>query len=204
MSRIVEVSARYGWRTPFVTTAIAISRWVRLRERLSAARLFCITKGEKGCRLQLGRDLYVTPGGMLSIGNGTYVGDRCRFEIGIEPAGSLLIGANCWLSHDCHIQALAEVRIGHDVLIGEFVSIRDTRHTSEDLSRPIKGQPDVSSSVVIEDGVWIGRGSLIQAKAPSITVGEGAIIGANSVVTKSIPRMQVWAGVPARLIRSRM
>ena len=202
--RAKRIIGRYGWRTPFVIPVVALQRWVRLRERFTLLYLKCCTRGRKGRRVHWGHDLRVTPGGFLSVGDYSHVGDYCEFEIGIEPAGRIFIGTNSWLSRDCLVQSGNEVRIGQDVLIGEFVSIRDATHTYEASHLPIKEQPDVVSSIVIEDDVWIGRGCLIQAKPPAIlTIGRGAIIGANSVVTRSIPAMEIWAGVPARLIKSR-
>ena len=54
--------------------------------------------------------------------------------------------------------------------------------------------------VVIEDDVFIGCNTVI---CNTVTIGKGAIIGAGSVVTKSIPPYQVWAGNPARYIKDR-
>ena len=95
------------------------------------------------------------------------------------------------------------MNIGDDVLIGEYVSIRDSTHGHDVLSVPIKNQPDIIGSVEIESNVWIGRGSLIQGNRSKLVLGEGSIIGANSVVTRSIPPFEIWGGVPARFIRRR-
>ncbi len=203
MQRFTAICSRYGWRAPVVVVAVASSRWLRIRERARFAWLLLITRGSKGNSVRIGRDIFVTPGGNLNLGRGCYIGDRCRFEIGLAPPGTIVVGERCWLSHDCHIQGLGEVRLGQNVLIGEFVSIRDTTHTAVDPMQPIKNQGDVTSNIIIGDDVWIGRGCLVQAKSPGIQVGRGVIIGANSVVTKSIPPMEVWAGAPARFIRTR-
>ena len=201
--RTQRIVGRYGWRTPFVVLVVALERWIRLRERFRLIYLKCCTKGPKGRRVHWGRDLWVTPGGFLSVGDDAFIGDRCAFEIGLEPAGRIVIGANSWISRDGHLQSAGQIQIGQDVLIGEFVSIRDTTHGYQDPDLLIKEQADVSSSVVIEDGVWIGRGCLIQGKPPGVIIGRGAIIGANSVVAGSVPAMEIWAGAPARLIKSR-
>jgi len=201
--RAKGILGRYGWRAPFVVLVVALQRWVRWRARFTLLYLQCCTKGPKGRLVHWGRDLGVTPGGFLAVGDGTYIGDRCVFEIGLEPLGRILIGANSWISRDCHLQGTREIRIGQNVLIGEFVSIRDATHGYQDLNVCIKEQPDTSSSIIIEDGVWIGRGCLIQARAAGVVIGQGAIIGANSVVTKPVPAMEIWAGAPARLIKSR-
>ncbi len=162
-----------------------------------------MTKGRKGQAVRLGRHLSFTPGSTVNIGNNTYIGDRCRFEVGLTTESNVTIGDGCWLSHDCHIQGLHQVKLGRNVLVGEFVSIRDTTHVSGDPDRPVAEQGDTTAEVAIEDDVWVGRGCLIQAKGSAVTIGHDAIIGANSVVIKSIPPKEVWAGAPARFIRKR-
>jgi acetyltransferase-like isoleucine patch superfamily enzyme len=65
---------------------------------------------------------------------------------------------------------------------------------------PIRGQDLTFAPVVIEDGAWIGAGSII---LPGVTIGEGAVVGAGSVVTKDVPPMAVAVGNPAQVIRQR-
>ena len=182
---------------------LAVTRWVRFRERLALIRLSLLTRGNKGRRIRLGRHVSLAPGSFLSLDDDIYIGDRCTFEIYVNPEARVSIGSNTWLSHDLHLQSAAQVTIGRNVLIGEFVSIRDTTHSYQDPVVPIKNQSDVSNPVIVEDDVWIGRGCLIQAKAPGIVIGRGSIVGANSVVTSSIPPMEVWVGTPAKMLKRR-
>lgn len=183
--------------------AVAWRRWVRVSERLTLVRFKLLTKGKKGRRIRLGRHVGFVPGSFLSLGDDLYIGDRCTFEIYVNSEARVSIGSNTWLSRDLHLQCAAQVTIGRNVLVGEFVSIRDTTHSYLDPMVPIKNQTDVSSPVIMEDDVWIGRGCLIQAKAPGIVIGRGAIVGANSVVTSSIPPMEVWGGTPAKMLKQR-
>jgi acetyltransferase-like isoleucine patch superfamily enzyme len=203
LNRLRLIANRYGWRAPWVVLAVAWTRHVRVHERLALARLQLLTKGTKGRRIRIGRQVSFTPGSFLDLGNDLFVGDRCTFEVYVSPPGRVSIGSSTWISHDLHLQSADKVSIGKSVLIGEFVSIRDTTHSYRAPGVPIKEQPDVSSPVVVEDEVWIGRGCLIQAKPPGIVIGRGAIIGANSVVASSIPPMEIWAGAPARKIKPR-
>jgi acetyltransferase-like isoleucine patch superfamily enzyme len=93
-----------------------------------------------------------------------------------------------------------EVRIGCDVLIGEFVSIRDSDHVFERTDLPINQQGLIGSPIHIGDNVWISRGVAI---LHGVEIGRGAVVGANAVVTKMIPGMTVAVGIPAKVIRSR-
>jgi acetyltransferase-like isoleucine patch superfamily enzyme len=203
LNRVTQIGTRYGWRTPLVVLAVAWRRWVRVSERLTLVRFKLLTKGKKGRRIRLGRHVGFVPGSFLSLGDDLYIGDRCTFEIYVNSEARVSIGSNTWLSRDLHLQCAAQVTIGRNVLVGEFVSIRDTTHSYLDPMVPIKNQTDVSSPVIMEDDVWIGRGCLIQAKAPGIVIGRGAIVGANSVVTSSIPPMEVWGGTPAKMLKQR-
>jgi len=61
--------------------------------------------------------------------------------------------------------------------------------------------PDIAGSIIIKDYVWIGAGSII---LPGVTVGEGAVIGAGSIVSRDIPPYSIAVGVPAKAIKSRV
>ena len=84
--------------------------------------------------------------------------------------------------------------------IGEYTSIRDTEHQYNDLNIPIKLQDDISSDIIIGDDVWIGRGCMI---FPGSEIGDGVIVGANSVVKGKLEDHGIYAGSPAKLIKSR-
>jgi galactoside O-acetyltransferase len=104
---------------------------------------------------------------------------------------------------NAHINASdgGEIRIGRDCLIGPNVVMRTTNHRYERTDIPMYMQGHDAGSIVIEDNVWIGANVIL---LPNITIGSGAIVGAGSVVTKSVPTMTIAAGVPARIIKSRI
>lgn len=167
-------------------------------------RWLCLsTKGEKGRGIRGGRAIEVTPGAYFSVGNHAFIGTRCVVEVSINPPARLEVGSETWISHDCHICCCGRIRIGRDVLIGEFVSIRDTSHRFQDASTRIRLQGDRVGSIIIEDDVWIGRGAIVLGREEGITVGQGAVIGANSVVRNSVPAFSIVAGNPARIIGMR-
>lgn len=203
MKRLVLIVSRYGFRSPVVVLIILLRRMDRLRQRWVLFNWRMWTKGTKGQHIELGRQIEVTPGSVLTLGNNVHIGSRCSFEIGVNPAASVTIDANTWISRDCIITSNNHIAIGRNVLIGEFVSLRDTTHAYSDLTRPISRQGDIVGSITIEDDVWIGRGVLILGSQGGVVIGRGAIIGANSVVSRSIPPMTIVGGVPARVIRSR-
>lgn len=154
---------------------------------------------------QIGSNVDVTFFAELHVGKDCYIGRDVTFEVGREweRCRGLTIGARAWISRGCVFHCAGRIDVGDDVLIGEFTSIRDTRHGDQRLDVPMRKQRDAVGEIRIEDNVWIGRGCLILGRPEGIVLGSGSIVGANSVVTRSIPANSVWGGVPARFIRQR-
>jgi maltose O-acetyltransferase len=87
------------------------------------------------------------------------------------------------------------ITIEHDADIGPYTRIWTLAHLPDSSDHQVAGGP-----VNISHHVWIASGVTI---LPSVTIGEGAVVGAASVVSKSIPPLEIWAGTPARFIRRR-
>lgn len=133
-------------------------------------------------------------------GNATF-GARLLVEahtwaVGITVAegATLTVGNGVFINGGTSIEAWHEVHIGHHVLMAPFVSIiDDDRHEIE------PGTPLYKGPTVIGDGVWLGRNVVV---LPGVTVGAGAVIGANSVVSRDIPPRTFAAGAPAKVIKT--
>jgi acetyltransferase-like isoleucine patch superfamily enzyme len=166
--------------------------------------LFCCA--EIGARAVIEKGCIFSPGAWLIIGKEVHIGRNSSFYMGEKDSlcpRPVQIGDRTWISDGFLLLSISGVKIGNNVLIGEYVSIRDATHDYRNSEVNIRDQADVHGTLVIEDDVWIGRGCLIQGKPEGVVIGRGAIIGANSVVTRSIPAMEIWGGVPARFIKSR-
>lgn len=120
-------------------------------------------------------------------------------ELGTEENGCIEIGQKVRINRGTTIFSYDRIVIGDDTLIGEFVSIRDANHGIR-VSKKINTQPHEAKEIIIGNDVWIGRGSVI---LPGVSIGDGSIIGANSVVTKTIPENVIAVGTPAKVIRTR-
>lgn len=111
----------------------------------------------------------------------------------------LTIGSNCNFGAYNHITCTNEVTIGDNVLTGKWVTISDNSHGTTDeesLKTPPALRPIVSKGkVIIGNNVWIGDKATILA---GVTIGDGAVIGANTVVTKDVPSMSVVVGNAGR------
>ena len=147
---------------------------------------------ERGCRFRY----RLHPG--IRLGHRVCMGrDTC---IDCPPGGFLSIGDRNRLTQGVFISAIGHVEIGADVLIGEYVSLRDANHGFDRADLPIRSQTMQPQPIIVGDDVWIGRGAAILAGA---NIGRGSIIGANSVVTGVVPPGMIAAGSPARILRSR-
>jgi len=129
------------------------------------------------------------------------IGERVHFVAATVPTelvtftgGVLTIGPRTFVNYGCSFAATERVAIGADCLFGPYVNVTDNDfHDLRDRSRQPASQP-----VTIGDHVWIGTRALI---LPGIAIGDGAVIGAGSVVTRDVPPNGVVAGNPARLLR---
>ena len=117
------------------------------------------------------------------------VNKKCSIATLCENA-EVIIGNNCGLSGTT-ICAAEKIVIGNDVLCGANVTITDSNwHTERYLSKP--------GPVIIEDNVWLGLNTVV---LKSVTIGKNSIVGANSLVVKSIPENVIAAGNPCKVIK---
>ena len=135
--------------------------------------------------------------GNVQIGEKSRIGDLAEFTT--EHEGVIRIGREVRLNRGATVCAYTEVAIGDYTMVGEFVSIRDANHGIA-RGELVRSQPHDTRPIRIGSDVWVGRGACI---LPGVTIGDGAIIGANSIVTKDVPPNTIAAGIPARVIRER-
>ena len=129
---------------------------------------------------------------------GCEIGDNTKVGAFVEIQKGVKIGCNCKISS--HTFICEGVTIEDNVFIGHnvtFINDLFPRATNEDGK--LKGEQDwICIPTVIKSGASIGSSSTLMC---GITVGENAVVGAGSVVTKDVPPGTVVAGNPARIIR---
>ncbi len=113
----------------------------------------------------------------------------------------LTIGNNVGISQNCFIQVRGKVEIGSNVMFGPNVSIFSENHGFADLIVPMINQPTIRGQVIIEDDVWLGTRAVILS---GVRIGKGSIVAAGSVVNKDVPPYAIVAGVPAKIVKSRL
>lgn len=112
----------------------------------------------------------------------------------------LIIGDMVCINRNVHIGCINRITIGQGTLIGSNVLITDHSHGDKEYDLSPSSRPLYSKGpIVIGENVWIGENVCI---LPDVTIGDNCIIGAGSIVTKSIPCNSIVVGNPARVIKS--
>lgn len=150
-------------------------------------------------------------GRRVTIGDSFYAGVSLWIEAVLHYKACahhpiITIGANVTCSDFVHIAATTSVTIGDGVLLGSRVHITDHAHGSytgllQDAPTTPPAERCLSSGrpVVIERNVWLGDGVVV---LPGVHIGEGCVVGANSVVSRSLPPNVVAVGSPAVPIKA--
>lgn len=140
------------------------------------------------------------------------IGDNCTFRssVGSNLVGInrpcmistltgdavIMVGSGCGLSGTV-IGAAQRIEIGNNVLFGANSTITDTDWHG--IAPDKRREPGAAAPVIIGDNVWIGLNATV---LKGVTIGKNSIIGAGSVVAKSIPANVIASGQPARIIKS--
>jgi acetyltransferase-like isoleucine patch superfamily enzyme len=138
-------------------------------------------------------------GGRLMVAHKTWLGRHS--QIIIRNEADVVIGERTFISDTVRIVAHAGIHIGADCLIADTVSMYDHDHRFESIDIPISKQGYVTAPIKIGNDVWIGSHCTI---CKGVTIGDGAIIAAGSVITKDIEGYSIYGGVPAQLIKMRI
>lgn len=169
--------------------------------RVSIGKYFNFNRSwdnERMIRNNLAGSLFIAKDASLNVDFfDSYSG--CR--INVNTGATLSLGSG-YMNHDCVIDCFESISVGHHVVISERVVMRDSdnhRVCSLNDNCEITGKSSFSAPIVIEDHVWVGMNATI---LKGVTIGEGSIIAAGSVVTRDIPAHCLAAGVPAKVIKT--
>lgn len=165
--------------------------------------------------------LVIKEGSSLTIGDNCSINSNCRItinesnwvwgnDISVSPnclifprekgyKGTLRIGSTVSISDNVIIDMCDDVTIGNGVALGNNVTIFTHNHIYTDKSLPAWKGGIKLGKVTIEDGAWIGANVVIM---PGVTIGARSVIGSGAVVTKNTTPETIYAGVPAKEIKT--
>ena len=136
-----------------------------------------------GENVVLGRNCRIECTGTLSnIGKGVVIGDRTTF------------------GNDCYFGAAGGIEVGKDVIAGQYIRFHSENHNFDDTTILIRKQGVSHKGIRIGNNCWIGSGVVF---LDGTILGDGCVVAANAVVTKSFPDNSVIGGIPAKLIKKR-
>jgi acetyltransferase-like isoleucine patch superfamily enzyme len=186
-------------RGPIFRLTHAIVCWRRQRRFESWRR------GDRR-RASIARDLLLAgnlePYPWISVGEGSEIQRNCLIWIDTDESTEprLTIGKRVFIGQGSHLSVMRPMAIGDNCLIGAYCYLLTNNHRFDLRTVPIRDQDYVKKPLTLKEDVWVGAHSVLM---PGITVGKGAIIGAGSVVTKSVGDYEIWGGVPAKKIGDR-
>lgn len=161
-----------------------------------------IGKGVSICRpLKLDRSLAQ----YISIGHNVLIAENVWINIPEVPCDTkplIIFDDGCVIGRHSVISAKNQIHIGRNVLFGPSVLVMDHNHEFGDWTTPIKFQGTTPGGTVrIDEGGWIGFGAAIVCNEGALVIGQNSVIGANSLVTGSVPSYSVVIGNPGRRVK---
>ena len=167
------------------------------RKILNSLTTFIVVRnlGHVGKNVKIYRGIYYQNPSQIFLGNNVHISQNAFFSCETD-AGKLEICDDVTLAENCRIDFSGGVKIGKNSLISKNVIIETHDHEFDPKSAPMY------RSLVIGENVWIGMNSTILSHVEKI--GDNAIISAGAVVTKDVPDNCIVAGVPAKIIKSKI
>lgn len=115
----------------------------------------------------------------------------------------IVIDDGCQIGRRCMISAQNRIHIERNTVFGPQALVMDHNHEFEDVNLPIGLQGTTDGGTIrIEEGCWIGFGAAIVCSKGELVIGRNSVVGANAVVTRSVPPYSVVSGNPARVVKS--
>src|SRR3954454_18108436 len=169
-----------------------IARWLwlklRWRGRLVTDGLCFVCPG---VTIEIGRQA------KLHLGRWSWVGHGTKIR---AHEGEVRIGAKTVIGQECTISSYQHVSLGRECIVADRVMLIDFDHGVVEVERPIRLQGIYKRDVHVGNNVWVGYGACFLR---GVTVGDNAVIGTLSVVTKDVPANAVAGGAPVRVLRMR-
>jgi len=171
----------------------------------SGVRFFNLGGIRWGRFLRLGDQVYISALGKygVSLGDNVSIGAYSRLIVSttLNDMGShIRIGNNVGIGEFAYLGGAGGLEIGNNCIVGQYLSCHPENHNHEDTERLIRLQGVQRKGIKIGDNCWIGSKVTI---LDGVNVGNGCVLAAGAVVTRSFPDNVIIGGVPARILKWR-
>ena len=137
----------------------------------------------------------------INIGNKVHIENNVvlKFDGFFQNGQAIIIGSDVFIGTVTEFNIKYGITLGNHCLIASGCRFIDHDHGME-RGRLMKEQPCPGEPIIIGNDVWIGANAVV---LKGVHIGDGAIVAAGAVVTKSIPPYEIWGGVPAKKLGTR-
>jgi len=141
----------------------------------------------------------------IRIGHNVTIGPRVWISIPKIPDDDeplIILEDGCKIGRGGVIAAKNRIHIGRNAIFGPSVFLTDHNHAFADTTKPIALQGVTKGGTLgIEEGAWVGFGAAVVCDGGQLVIGRNSVVGANSLITRSVPPYSIATGNPARVAK---
>ncbi len=141
----------------------------------------------------------------MKIGNSVRIDRGAWINVPEDPQSNeptIIMEDGCGIGRGVQISAKNRIHLERDVIVAGYSFITDHNHAFEDVTVPLARSGITEGGTIrIEEQCWIGFGVTIVCSQGDLVIGKHSVIGANSLVTRSVPPYSIVSGNPARIVK---